>query len=79
MTAHPPPQRYEIKLKGHLRSDWQSWFDGATVKPAPDGNTLLICLIVDQAELFGLLRKVRDLGVPLISVNAVPNNQHEVT
>ncbi|WP_027086194.1 hypothetical protein [Cohnella panacarvi] len=60
--------RYEIRLKGHLDSRWSGWFEGMSFSYGNDGTTVLAGRIVDQAELFGMLRKVRDLGLPLVSV-----------
>ncbi len=62
---------YQIRIKGHLGSQWTDWFDGLTITLADDGDTLLTGPVVDQAALHGLLKKVRDLGLPLISVNPV--------
>ena len=62
---------YEIRIEGHLSSIWADWFGGATITLEEDGTTLLTCPVVDQAALFGLLRKVRDLNMPLISVYRV--------
>jgi hypothetical protein len=70
---HNPDQPlvYEVRLKGHLDDDWKDWFGGVTVTPQADGTTLLFCHVVDQAALHGLLRQIRDLGLPLISVNRI--------
>ncbi|MFN8488901.1 MAG: hypothetical protein U0350_15045 [Caldilineaceae bacterium] len=66
------PVVYQIRLKGHLDSQWTDWFGGLTVTLNEDGNTLLTGPVIDQAALHGLLKKVRDLGMPLLSVNQVP-------
>ena len=60
---------YQIRLKGHLGSQWTDWFGGLTLTLEENGDTLLTGPVIDQAALFGLLKKVRDLGLPLISVN----------
>ena len=65
------PLIYQISLKGHLDGEWSNWFGGVTVAPLDDGTTLLTCHVVDQAALHGLLRQIRDLGLPLISVNPI--------
>ena len=62
---------YQIKIKGHLGCQWNEWFQNMTITCEADGNTLLTGEIVDQAALYGLLKKVRDLGMPLLSVNPV--------
>ena len=59
---------YQIRIKGHLGQQWTDWFDGLTITLTEDGDTLLTGPLVDQAALHGLLKKVRDLGMPLISV-----------
>ena len=63
------PMVYQIRLKGHLDDQWTDWFEGLTITLEEDGNTLLSGPVADQAALHGLLKKVRDLGMPLISVN----------
>jgi hypothetical protein len=60
---------YQIRITGHLGSQWADWFGGLTITLEENGETLLTGPVIDQAALHGLLRKVRDLGVPLISVN----------
>ena len=62
------PAIYQIRLKGHLGSQWTDWFDGLTIALEEDGDTVLTGPVADQAALHGLLKKVRDLGIPLISV-----------
>ena len=62
---------YEIRLKGQLEPRWVKWFDGLAITLEEDGNTLLSGQVADQAALHGLLKKVRDVGLPLLSVNAV--------
>jgi hypothetical protein len=65
---HNQHQCYEIRLKGYLDDRWSDWFEGLTITLEEDGNTLLTGPVVDQAALHGLLKKVRDLGMPLLSV-----------
>ena len=69
------PGRYEIRLKGHLDSRWAAWFDGLSLTNESDGTTLLRGPVVDQAALHGLLQKVRDIGLPLVSVTQVQSDQ----
>jgi hypothetical protein len=64
------PLAYQIRIKGHLGRQWTDWFSGLAITLEDNGDTLLTGLIVDQAALHGLLRKVRDLGMPLISVSS---------
>jgi len=65
------PLIYHIRLKGHLDDRWIDWFGGVEITLEANGNTLLTCQVVDQAALHGLLRQIRDIGLPLISVNRV--------
>jgi hypothetical protein len=67
------PTFYKIRIKGHLDSQWTDWFEGLTVTLEEDGNTLLSGPVIDQAALHGLLKKVRDLGMPLLSVCPLEN------
>ena len=66
------PARYEIRVKGHLADRWAAWFDGMTLTRRADGTTVLDGPVADQSALHGLLRKVSDLGVPLVSVTPTP-------
>ena len=66
---------YEIRLKGHLDDRWAGWFGGLTITLEEDGDTLLTGPVVDQAALHGLLKRIRDLGMPLLSVNFVSPDQ----
>ena len=68
---HDSPGRYEIRLKGHLDTRWAAWFDGLTLTHDSDGTTIIDGPVADQAALYGLLQKTRDVGLPLISVNHV--------
>jgi hypothetical protein len=60
--------RYEIRIKGHLDSRWAAWFDGLNLTNSSDGTTVIRGFVADQSALHGLLQKVRDVGLPLISV-----------
>lgn len=62
------PQRYEIRVRGHLAPRWASWFDGMALVPQDDGTTVIDGPVADQSALHGLLRTISDLGVPLVSV-----------
>ena len=66
---HDESGLYEIRIKGHLDDRWSDWFEGLTITLEEDGDTLLTGPVVDQAALHGLLKKVRDLGLPLVSVS----------
>jgi hypothetical protein len=69
MDTHP--LIYKIRIAGHLSPQWMNWFEGLTITLEVDGNTLLSGPVADQAALHGLLKKVRDLGMPLVSVNQI--------
>jgi len=76
-TATGQPQDrswYEIRLQGRLDRRWSVWFDGLTLTAAADGTTSLRGPVVDQAALHGLLQRLRDLGLPLVSVTQVEND-----
>ena len=72
---HDEPGRYEIRLKGHLDNRWADWFDDMNITRDDNGDTRLTGLVVDQTALHGLLKKVRDLGLPLIAVIIVDPKQ----
>ena len=69
------PTVYQIRVKSHLGSDWTDWFDGLTITLEEGGDTLLTGPVADQAALHGLLKKVRDLGIPLLSIIRVELGQ----
>ncbi|MCA9956782.1 MAG: hypothetical protein KC434_18760 [Anaerolineales bacterium] len=70
-TKQPQPEIFEIRLQGQLDTRWASWFDGLTITQTEDGDTVLTGPVADQAALHGLLKKVRDLGLPLLSINPI--------
>jgi hypothetical protein len=70
-TIPGQPVVYQIRIKGHLSREWAVWFEGLTITLEKDGTTLLTGPVIDQAALHGLLKVVRDLGMPLISVSPV--------
>jgi len=69
------PRVYQVRIEGHLGSQWTDWFGGLTITLEENGDTLLTGPVVDQAALHGLLKKVRDLGMPLVSVARVEPDQ----
>ena len=71
------PKVYRIRVEGHLGQQWSDWFEGLTITLEDQGETLLTGPVVDQAALHGLLRKIRDLGMPLISVQRLDPDQAE--
>jgi hypothetical protein len=76
---HQAAGQYEIRIEGHLDTRWAAWFDGLALTHETDGTTVLHGPVVDQAALHGLLQKVRDLGVPLVSVIHVAPDSHRST
>ena len=86
MTNTPSPEMnpgqpliYQIRIQGHLGRHWTGWFGGLTITLEANGETLLTGPVVDQAALHGLLRKVRDLGMPLLSVLRIESSQASIS
>ncbi len=77
-TDPDQPLIYHIRVKGHLGHDWSDWFEGLTITLENNGDMLLTGPVVDQAALHGFLKKVRDLGMPLVSVSAVTPGHSDV-
>jgi len=75
----PDSGRYEIRVKGHLESRWAVWFDGMSLTNEADGTTSIHGPVIDQAALHGVLQKVRDLGLPLVSVTQVDLDQPDAS
>lgn len=73
--THEPAPEYEFRVAGHLPQRWSAWFDGLTVTTEADGTTVLRGPVVDQAALHGLLQKLRDVGIPLVSLTQVPSDR----
>jgi hypothetical protein len=76
--GHDKPERYEIRIQGYLDDRWGEWFEGMTITREDNGTTLIAGRVVDQSALHGLLKKVRDLGMPLLSVMPVDAEQTDV-
>lgn len=74
---------YQIRIEGQLGQQWIDWFDGLSINPGDNGTTLLTGPVIDQSALHGLLKKVRDLGMPLVSVNRMEtdgsSNPNQIT
>ena len=68
-------EQYHIRVQGHLSPQWSDWFEGFTIINSVDGEAVLSGMILDQAALFGLLSKISNLGLPLLSVNRVENEE----
>ena len=77
-TDPSQPMIYHIRFKGHLGSQWTDWFEGLAITLKDNDETLLTGPVVDQSALYGLLKKVRDLGMPLVSVSPVETGQEEI-
>ncbi len=72
---HHDPGHYEIRIKGHLDSKWADWFEGLTITLEDKGETLLSGIVIDQSALHGFLKKIRDLSMPLLSINRIEPEQ----
>jgi len=75
ISGLPDNGPYKIRIQGHLGAQWSPWFDGLSLTNEPDGTTLICGPVADQSALHGLLQKVRDLGLPLVSVTQVDADQ----
>lgn len=75
LTKQNEPTVFQIRLKGHLSREWTDWFGGLTITLEESGDTFLTGPVVDQAALYGLLKKARDAGLPLVSVTRVETSQ----
>ena len=74
-TGQDQPTTYQVRIKGHLGPEWADWFGGLAITLENNGDTLLTGLVVDQAALHGVLRRVRDLGMPLVSVRQMKGGE----
>ena len=70
---------YQFRIKGHLGQQWMNWFEGLTITLEEDGNTLLSGPVIDQSAIHGILKKIRDLGMPLLSVNAISLKPQDIS
>ena len=77
MSAKPETMVYQFKIKGSLDSQWSDWFDSLTITTDDEGNTLLTGPVIDDAALYGLIKKVRDLGMTLISFNQIKSGHDD--
>ena len=78
-VAHPPPVAYVLRVSGHLDPHWAASFGGLVLAHDPDGTTTLTGAVADQAELHGILTRIRDLGVTLISLAPTPSPGHDLS
>jgi hypothetical protein len=74
INPHRDGDRYAIRVEGHLDARWSAWFDGAVLRDDADGTTVIDCPPMDQAALHGLLRRIRDAALPLISVTRIDHD-----
>jgi hypothetical protein len=74
---HERIPQYEIRVRGHLGTRWSAWFDGLTITAEDDGTTVITGPVVDQSALHGLLQKLRDVGIPLLSLTQLPSPTHQ--
>jgi hypothetical protein len=74
-AAPDGPTTYRIRVRGHLVPRWGQWFDPMTITPKPNGDTILTGPLADQAALHGILKRIRDLGLPLISIERIDSNE----
>jgi hypothetical protein len=77
VTQPTQPMVVEIRIEGHLDGQWTDWFGGLTITLEENGDTLLTGPVVDQAALYGLLRRMRDLGLTLVSINRVDTGKQD--
>ena len=78
-AEHDPIQHYEIRVKGRLAPRWSAWFDGLAVTAADDGTTVISGPVADQSALHGLLQKLRDVGIPLLSLTEASSDAATTT
>ena len=79
MPAPDQQSVFQIRIKGHLGHQWTDWFDGMAITLEDDGDTLLTGPVADQAALHGMIKKVRDIGMTLVSVNSVLPGQADIS
>ncbi len=73
--SYGQPVQYEIRVQGHLGTHWAAWFDGLAITTQDDGTTVISGVVIDQAALHGHLQKLRDVGIPLISLTHIPPDE----
>jgi len=71
---HSQPKQYEIRLQGHIDAQWANWFEGFEITHTTDGETILTGAVIDEVALYGFLRNIRNLGIPLIALNRIKTN-----